>query len=69
MTIKGVEEKNCRNFVLKLVLNRIFSTILGMFKEYVVPRSIIITDGYPSCLGAVVELDVDLKSKLLSWVY
>lgn len=39
-----------------------------MFKEYVVPRSIIITDGYPSCLGAVAELDVALKNKLLGWV-
>ena len=46
--VGGIEGTNCRNFVLKLVPNRKVPTILDMFEEYVVPGSIIVTDGYPS---------------------
>ena len=53
--VGGVEEGNCRNFVLKLVPNRKVPTILDMFEEYVVPGSIIVTDGYPSYPKAVTE--------------
>ena len=53
--VGGAEEGNCRTFVLKLVPNRKVPTILDMFKEYVVPGSIIVTGGYPSCLGAVAK--------------
>ena len=51
----GVEEGNCKNFVLKLVPNKKVPTILDMFKEYVIPGSIIGTDGYESCPKAVTE--------------
>ena len=51
----GVEEGNCRNFVLKLVPNRKVPAILYMFEEYVVPGSIIVTNGYPSYPRAVTE--------------
>ena len=49
------------NFVLKLVSNRKVPTILDMFKEYVVPESIIVTDGYPSCPGPLLNLDLAMK--------
>ena len=50
-----IEERNCRNFVLNLVPNRKVPTILDMFEERVLPRSIIVTDNYPSYLRAVAE--------------
>ena len=53
--VGGVEEGNCRNFVLKLVPNRKVPTILDVFEEHVVPGSIIVTDGYPSYPRAVTE--------------
>ena len=51
--VGGVEEGNCRNFVIKLVPDIKVPTILDMFEEYVVPGSIIVTDGYPSYLRVV----------------
>ena len=51
----GVEEGNCKNFVLKLVPNKKVPTILDMFEEHIVPGSIIATDGYPSYRGVVTE--------------
>ncbi|EEQ81727.1 hypothetical protein NCER_101727 [Vairimorpha ceranae BRL01] len=53
--VGGVEEGNCKNFVLKLVPNRKVPTILDMFKEHVAPGSIIVTDGYPSYPRTVIE--------------
>jgi len=46
--VGGIEGTNCRNFVLKLVLNRKVSTIPDMFEELVAPGYIIVIDGYPS---------------------
>jgi len=53
--VGDVEKRNCRNFVLRPVFNRKVPTMLDMFGEYVVPGSIIVTDGYLSYPVAVAE--------------
>lgn len=51
--IGGVEEENFSNFFLHLIPDRRSETILEIFKKYVNPGSIIVTDGYPSYPAAV----------------
>ena len=60
---EDVEEGSYRNFVLKLVSSSKVPTTLDMFDEHVVPRSIIVIDGYPSCPGAVAKFGSCHKMK------
>jgi ISXO2-like transposase domain len=55
--VGGVVEGDSRKFFVELVRNRKHETILGVFKRFINPGSIIVTDGYPSYPRAVIYLD------------
>lgn len=53
--VGGVVEGDCKKFFLKLVLNRKVETMLEVFRECILPGSVLVTDGYPSYPRAVRE--------------
>lgn len=53
--VGGVEKNNSRKLFLVLVPNRRQETLFDVFKKFIKPGSLLVTDGYPSYPGAVRE--------------
>ena len=59
--VGGVEEGNCRNFVLKLVPNRKVPTILDMFDDMLYPDLSLLLMVIHLNLGLLLNLDLAMK--------